>query len=98
MNKSYQVVKADNSSITNKVFINNTFSHYIKITKNNKSGLFLVDTNSSLNNDNLVMNQLQRTFFNTELNSSVSVEVYTKELEAHKEITLLLKKKQIKIM
>ena len=93
MNKSYQVVKADNSSITNKVFINNTFSHYIKITKNNKSGIFLVDVNSSLNNDNLVMNQLQRTFFNAELNSSVSVELCDKELEAHKEITFIIEKK-----
>ena len=31
----YQVVKADNNSILNKVFINKVFSHYIKITKNN---------------------------------------------------------------
>lgn len=90
---SYQVVKADNSSITNKVFIHNPVSHYIKITKNNKSGIFLVDDNSSLHNGNLVMNQLQRTFFNAELNSSVSVEVYNKELEAHKEITFIIEKK-----
>ena len=67
MNKSYQVVKADNNSISNHVFIQNTFSHYIKITKNNKSSIFLVNSNPSLNNDNLVMNQLQRTFFNAEL-------------------------------
>ena len=58
MNKSYQVVKADNSSISNHVFIQNTFSHYVKITKNSKSGIFLVNSNPSLNNDNLFMNQL----------------------------------------
>jgi len=89
----YQVVRADNSSISNKVFIHNAFSHYIKITKNNKVGIFLVDDNLSLNDNNIAMNQLQRTFFNTELNSAVSVEVYNKELEAHKEITFIIERK-----
>jgi vesicle-fusing ATPase len=89
----YQVVKADNSSISNKVFIHNAFSHYIKITKNNKFGIFLVDDNLSLNDNNIAMNQLQRTFFNAELNSAVSVEVYNKELEAHKEITFVIERK-----
>jgi vesicle-fusing ATPase len=89
----YQVVRADNNNISNKVFIHNTFSHYIKITKNNKFGIFLVDDKSSLNDNNIAMNQLQRTFFNAELNSNVSVEIYNKELEAHKEITFVIERK-----
>ena len=89
----YQVVKADNSNISNKVFIHNALSHYIKITTNNKFGIFLVDDNSSLNHNNIAMNQLQRTFFNAELNSTVSIEVYNKELEAHKEITFIIERK-----
>jgi len=89
----YQVVKADNNSISNKVFIKNANSHYIKITKNNKFGIFLVDDNPSLNDNNITMNQLQRTFFNAELNSSISVKAYNKELEAHKEITFVIEHK-----
>ncbi len=88
----YQVVRADNSSILNKVFVNKVFSNYIKITKNNKFGIFLVDDNSSLNDNNISMNQLQRTFFNAELNSSISVKAYNKELEAHKEITFVIER------
>jgi vesicle-fusing ATPase len=88
----YQVVRADNSSILNKVFVNKVFSNYVKITKNNKFGIFLVDDNSSLNDNNISMNQLQRTFFNAELNSSISVKAYNKELEAHKEITFVIER------
>ena len=76
----YQVVRADGSSVLNKVFVNKVFSNYIKITKNNKFGIFLVDDNSSLNDNNISMNQLQRTFFNAELDSSISVKAYNKEL------------------
>jgi ATP-dependent 26S proteasome regulatory subunit len=47
----------------------------------------------SLDNNNIAMNQLQRTFFNAELNSGVSIEVYNKELEAHKEITFVIERK-----
>ncbi len=93
MSKSYQVVKADNSSITNKVFINNTFSHYIKVTKNNNFAIFLVDDNSSLNNNSIVMTQLQRTYFKIELNDTVSIEAYNKELTEHKEITFIIERK-----
>ena len=89
----YQVVRADGSSVLNKVFVNKVFSNYIKITKNNKFGIFLVDDNSSLNDNNISMNQLQRTFFNAELNSSISVKAYNKELEAHKEITFVIERK-----
>jgi vesicle-fusing ATPase len=93
MSKSYQVVKADNSSITNKVFINNTFSHYIKVTKNNNFGIFLVDDNSSLNNNSIIMTQLQRTYFKIELNDTVLIEAYNKELTEHKEITFIIERK-----
>ena len=89
----YQVVRADGSSVLNKVFVNKVFSNYIKITKNNKFGIFLVDDNSSLNDNNISMNQLQRTFFNAELDSSISVKAYNKELEAHKEITFVIERK-----
>jgi vesicle-fusing ATPase len=89
----YQVVKADNNNISNNVIIHNAFIHYIKITKNNKSGIFLVDSNPSLDNNNMVMNQLQRTFFNVELNGTVCVEVCDGELEAHKEITFVIERK-----
>ena len=89
----YQVVKADNNNISNNVIIHNAYIHYIKITKNNKSGIFLVDSNPSLDNNNMVMNQLQRTFFNVELNGNVSVEVCDKELEGHSEITFVIERK-----
>ena len=89
----YQVVRADGSSVLNKVFVNKVFSNYIKITKNDKFGIFLVDNNSSLNDNNISMNQLQRTFFNAELDSSISVKAYNKELEAHKEITFVIERK-----
>ena len=39
------------------------------------------------------MNQLQRTFFNVELNGNVSVEVCNKELEGHKEITFVIERR-----
>jgi vesicle-fusing ATPase len=89
----YKVVKADNNSISNNIFIKNANSHYIKITKNNKSGIFLVNSNLSLDNNNMVMNQLQRTFFNVELNGNVSVEVCNKELEGHSEITFVIERR-----
>ena len=89
----YQVVKADNNSISNNIFIKNANSHYIKITKNNKSGIFLVNSNPSLDNNNMVMNQLQRTFFNVELNGNVSVEICDKELEGHPEITFVIERR-----
>jgi vesicle-fusing ATPase len=89
----YQVVKADNTNICNHIFMNNDISNYIKITKNNKSGIFLMINIKSLDNNNIAMNQLQRTFFNAELNSAVSVEVCNKELEAHKEITFVIERK-----
>ena len=76
----FSIYKANNSNISNCVFFRDFTNCYFKITFNGKSGIFYAIGDSSLENQSLVLNQLQRVWFNVTMSDNIHVEYISEKI------------------
>ena len=101
MSSDYSISKANNTNISNYVFIKQPTNCFVKVTFNNKTGIFYAISDKTLENNSIVLNQLQRTWFSVTLTDTVKVEIYDTQIKSYNEVTFLIErnltKSQIKI-
>ncbi len=96
MNFEYSIAKANNASISNNVFIKNSTNCFVKVTFNGKSGIFYANSDKTLEDNSIVLNQLQRMWFGVALTDTVKVQFYDVTITSHNEVTFIIEKNMTK--